>query len=107
MYLTEQDVQTMLTIIDKHFINATVFMEIMSPMVAGKVEEKSIKASNAKFTWGAKTGKELEQLVSGLSFQIDHSLMETMPDIYPIYKIIGRIPFIRNLSNKIAVLIKK
>lgn len=81
-------------------------MEIMSPTVAGKVEEKSIKASNAKFTWGAKTGKELEQLAPGLSFQTDHSLMEAMPNIYPIYKVIGKVPFIRNLSYKIAVLYK-
>lgn len=106
MYLTEQDVRAILTIIDKNFINVTVFMDIMSPSVARNVEEKSIKASNAKFTWGAKTGKKLEQLAPGLSFVKDHSLTETMPDLYPIYKVIGKIPFIHNLSNKIAVLNK-
>jgi len=106
MYLTEKDVRTILNIIGKHFINVTVFMEIMSPMVAKKVEEKSIKASNAKFTWGAKSGKELEQMVPDLSFQTDRSLMETMPEIYPIYKMLGKLPLVYDLSNKIAVLSK-
>ncbi|NLO84730.1 MAG: hypothetical protein GX096_04770 [Clostridiales bacterium] len=104
MYLTQQDVQQILQIIDSHFKNATVFLEIMSPMVAGKVQEKSIKASNAKFTWGVKSGKELEPLAPSFTFQADHSRMETMPDIYPVYKVIGKVSFTRNLSNKITVL---
>lgn len=30
--------------------------------------------------------------------------MEIMPQIYPIYKVLGKIPLIYNLSNKITVL---
>ncbi len=104
MYLTEADVKMILSIITKHFVNTTIFMEIMSPMVVRKVEEKSIKASNAKFTWGIKSGKNLEHLVAGIKFIEDRSLMEAMPQIHPIYKVLGKIPFIYNLSNKITVL---
>lgn len=42
MYLTEEDVRIILSIITKHFVNTTIFMEIMSPMVVRNVEEKSI-----------------------------------------------------------------
>lgn len=104
MYLTEEDVRVILSIITRHFVNATIFMEIMSPMVVGRVEEKSIKASNAKFTWGAKSGKNVERLVTGIKFKEDRSLMETMPLIHPVYRVLGKIPFIYNFSNKIAVL---
>lgn len=107
MYLSEKDVKQILSIIDAKFPKVTVYMEIMSPMVVGKVEEKSIKASKAKFTWGAKSGQKLEELVPAFKYQNDRSLVEVMEEIYPIYKIIGKIPFIRNLSNKISVLEKE
>lgn len=106
MYLSQADVKQILSIIDQTFSNVTVYMEIMSPLVVGKIEEKSIKASDAKFTWGAKSGKKLEELVPSLQYQNDRSLVETMEVIYPIYKALGKIPFIRNLSNKISVLKK-
>ncbi len=99
-------VKQILAIIDGKFSKVTVYMEIITPLVVGKDVEKSIKASNAKFTWGAKSGKELESLVPSLKYQNDRSLVEVMEDIYPIYKVIGKIPFIRNLSNKISVLKK-
>ncbi|MCC8099738.1 MAG: class I SAM-dependent methyltransferase [Clostridiales bacterium] len=35
------------------------------------------------------------------------SLVEGMDVIAPIYKIIGRIPFVRNLSNRIVVLVEE
>ncbi len=35
-------------------------MEIISPVVVKRIKEKSIDESNAKFTWGIKSGKGLE-----------------------------------------------
>ena len=32
------------------------------------MKEKSIEASKARFTWGLKSGKELESMVSGLTW---------------------------------------
>ncbi|MBR1931294.1 MAG: class I SAM-dependent methyltransferase [Lachnospiraceae bacterium] len=106
MYLKEADVRQILSIIERHFSNVTVFFEILSPMFVGKDVEKSIKASKASFTWGARSGRELVSLVPGFAFVEDRSLVETMQEMYPIYKVLGKIPFIRNMSNKIAVLEK-
>ena len=79
-------------------------MEIMSPVVVKRIKEKSIDASNAKFTWGIKSGKELEAYNSGFKFIRDVSLTEGMKEIYPIYKLLNKIKPIRDFSNKITVL---
>ncbi len=36
--------------------------------------------------------------------QEDVSLAEGMKELYPVYRVIGRIPLLRNLSNKLAIL---
>ncbi|MBQ9251377.1 MAG: class I SAM-dependent methyltransferase [Clostridia bacterium] len=106
MYLTEQDVKQMLSIIASHFktCSVTVFLEYMSPLVVKRVKEKSIDQSGAKFTWGAKNGAEISRLSPSFHLIEDRSLVEGMEVMYPIYKVIGKIKPIRNLSNKIAVL---
>lgn len=106
MYLTESDVARMLRIIGRRFSRVKVFLEFMNPWIVRHVREKSIEASQAKFTWGIKSGKELEQMAPELRWIEDVSLTEGMKELYPIYRVIGRIPQIRNLSNKLAVLEK-
>lgn len=78
----------------------------MSPFVAAHVKEKSIQGSHAKFTWGVKSGKELQKLTPEFINWRDVSLTEGMKTFLPVYKVLGRIPFIRNLSNKIMVMEK-
>lgn len=104
MYLTEEDVRQILTIINEHYKQATVYMEIMSPLMVKTVKEKSIAQSNAKFTWGAKSGEKLCELVPAFQHVRDRSLVEGMKEMYPIYKVIGKIGFIRNMSNKLAMI---
>ena len=104
MYLSEQDIKQILNIIESNYKNVTLLMETMSPAVVKKVKEKSNDASNAKFTWGIKTGKELESYCKGFRFVQDISLTEGMKELYPIYKVISKIGFIRNLSNIITVM---
>ena len=104
MYLSEADIKTMLSIIESNFSKAIVLMEIMSPVVVKKIKEKSIDASNAKFTWGIKSGRELENYNNKFKFVRDVSLTEGMKEIYPVYKLLNKIGFIRNFSNKITVL---
>lgn len=65
MYLTESDVRRILTVIDRCFPHAQVIMETMNPWVAVHMKEKSIDATTAKFTWGLKSGRELERLAMG------------------------------------------
>lgn len=106
MYLSEEDVKKIFEVISRRFKNATVFVETMNPAVVKNFKEKSIEGSNAKFTWGIKNGKDLAALLPGFDFREEHSLVEGMAEFIPIYKLFEKIPFVRNISNKIIVLEK-
>lgn len=106
MYLMEADVKKIFHIIEKRFACVTVFVETMSPFVVKNIKEKSIEGSHAKFTWGIKGGKEMEKLLPMFKNITEVSLVEGMKVFQPIYGVLGRIGFIRNLSNKIVVLEK-
>ena len=107
MYLCEKDIRKMFSIIEKSFQKVTVMVETMSPFVVKHVKEKSIEGSNAKFTWGVKNGKELQRIVPEFSVQQEVSLVEGMKELMPVYHVIGKIPIVRNISNKIIVLEKR
>ena len=104
MYLSENDIKKMFSIID--FKNSTVMVEVMLPFVVKHIKEKSIEGSHAKFTWGIKNGKELEKLTPSFSFLKEVSLVEGMKQLMPIYHVLGKIPFVSHVSNKIIVLEK-
>lgn len=104
MYLSKENVQKIFTIIRKHFTDATVLVETMSPFVVKHIKEKSIEASKAKFTWGVKNGRILAKELPGFEPVKDVSLVEGMKKLYPIYGIIGKIPAVRNISNQIIEL---
>ena len=63
-------------------------------------------ARHAKFTWGIKNGGALAGLLPGFRLVEEHSLTEGMAEFVPIYKLLGKLPFVRNISNKIIVLEK-
>ncbi|WP_373129704.1 class I SAM-dependent methyltransferase [Dorea formicigenerans] len=107
MYLCEKDIRKMFFIIEKSFQEVTVMVETMSPFVVNHVKEKSIEGSNAKFTWGVKNGTELQRIVPEFSVQQEVSLVEGMKELMPVYHVIGKIPIVRNISNKIIVLEKR
>lgn len=106
MYLTEADVKQILSIIDRRFRSAKVIMETMNPWIVKHMKEKSIEATRARFTWGLKSGKDLKTLAPGFTWVRDVSLTEGMKVIYPIYRLLGQIPAIRNISNKLVLLEK-
>ena len=106
MYLCEKDIRKMFSIIEKSFQKVTVMVETMSPFVVKHVKEKSIEGSNAKFTWGVKNGTELQKVVPNFSVRHEVSLVEGMKELMPVYCVIGKIPAVRNISNKIVVLEK-
>ena len=107
MYLSEADVQRIFTVISNRFENATVFVETMNPAMVRHFKEKSIDASNAKFNWGIKNGKALAELLPDFRFVEEHSLTEGMAVFAPIYKLLDKLPTVRNISNKIIVLEKE
>lgn len=110
--IAEQDVPALVIIegltmyLSERFPKAAVLVEIMNPAVAKRFKEKSIEGSRAKFTWGIKDGKALAALLPDFQFVEEHALTEGMAVFMPIYKLLGKIPFVRNISNKIAVLEK-
>ena len=106
MYLTEAEVKRMFSVIGERFRQVTVFVETMNPAVAKRFKEKSIEGSHAKFTWGVKDGKALAALLPGFHCTEEHSLAEGMAEFASAYKVLGKLPFVRNISNKIIVLKK-
>ena len=81
-------------------------METMNPFIMRHMKEKSIEASKARFTWGLKSGKELESMAPELTWIKDVSLVEGMKELYPIYQALGRIRPVRSISNKLVILRK-
>ena len=104
MYLSETDVKRIFTVIAGRFPQATVLVETMNPMVVKRFKERSIEGSNAKFTWGVKDGRALAALLPGFRFVEEHSLTEGMAVFAPVYKLLDKLPAVRNISNKIIVL---
>ena len=78
----------------------------MNPLVVKRFKEKSIDASNAKFTWGVKNGEALAELLPDFRFVEEHSLCEGMAEFVPIYKVLNKLSIVRNISNKLIVLEK-
>ena len=107
MYLNAKDVQQIFTAISNRFSQATIFVETMNPAMVRHFKEKSIDASNAKFNWGIKNGKALAELLPDFRFMEEHSLTEGMAVFAPIYKLLDKLPAVRNISNKIVVLKKE
>ncbi len=106
MYLCEEDIIQIFSIIEKKFSKAVVMIETMSPFFVQHIKEKSIEGSHAKFKWGVKNGKALQALVPVFTYKGEVSLIEGMKRMMPIYRVLGKIPMVRQFSNKIIVLEK-
>ena len=104
MYLSEAEVKRIFAVIAGRFDKAPVFCETMNPTVAKRFQEKSIEGSHAKFTWGVRDGKTLAGLLPGFRFAEEHCLTEGMAAFVPVYRLLDKLPFVRNISNRIVVL---
>ena len=107
MYLTEADVQRIFAVIAGRFPQAAVLVETMNPMVVKRFKEKSIEGSNAKFTWGVRDGRALAALLPDFRVVAEHGLTEGMAVFAPVYKLLDKLPAVRNISNRIVVLERK
>ena len=103
MYLCEADVKRIFSVIAGRFTRATVLVETMNHMVVRSFMEKSIEGSHAKFTWGIKNGRALAELLPDFRFVGEHSLTEGMAVFVPVYRLLGKIGLVRNISNKISI----
>lgn len=107
MYLTQEDVKKILSIISGRFPRVEVITETMNPWVVKHMKEKSIEATKARFTWGIRSGKELERISPEYIWVRDVSFVEGMKAIMPVYHLFGWIPAVKNISNKLVVLRKE
>ena len=107
MYLNAKDVQRIFSVISNRFSKATVFVETMNPAMVRHFKEKFIEGSHAKFTWGVKNGLAFAELLPDFRFVEEHSLTEGMAVFAPVYKLLDKLPAVRNISNKIMVLEKE
>lgn len=107
MYLSEADVKRIFAVISGRFDRVTVLVETMNPMVVRRFRERSIEASRAKFRWGVKDGAALAALLPDFRLVEEHSLCEGMAEFAPVYRLLDKIPAVRNISNRIVVLEKK
>ena len=107
MYLNAKDVQQIFAVISSRFSQATIFVETMNPAMVRHFKEKSIDASNPKLTWVTKNVKAPAELLPDFRFVEEHSLTEGMAVFAPIYKLLVKLPTVRNISNKIIVLEKE
>ena len=94
-------------VISGRFDRVTVLVETMNPMVVRRFRERSIEASRAKFRWGVKDGAALAALLPDFRLVEEHSLCEGMAEFAPVYRLLDKIPAVRNISNRIVVLEKK
>ena len=107
MYLSEADVRRIFGVISNRFEKATVFVEVVNPMVVSRFKEKPIEGSNAKFTWGVRDGRALAALLPDFRFVAEHGLTEGVAVFAPVYKLLDKLPAVRNISNRIVVLERK
>lgn len=104
MYLSEKNIKDILNCFTDKFHGATLYIETMPPIIVKHYKERSIDESHAKFTWGIKNGEKLAEYNSKVKFNGERSLVEGMKKMMPIYNVIGKIPFISNISNRIISL---
>ncbi len=106
MYLTKQDVQKIFKIIRNRFTNVDVMMEIVMPYVVEHATEGRGAGNHPKYTFGAKSGKKLAEMLYDFKCVKEVSLLAGLRKMYASYYIMQFMPAMRRMSNKIVVLRK-
>lgn len=104
MYMSAEDVKTMLGIIRDNFDNAYVCMETLCPWFVKKEGiEKSIKATGATFTWGANCFDDLKGIADGFKKVKDDNIVRGMLTLNPAYRLVTWMPIVKKFAEKILV----
>lgn len=105
MYFTEAEVTQLFDMFIKHFPSCTILAEIMNPFIATQSKHHdTVKKTSAVFKWGIKSGKHMEKLCDGLHFVQEWNLFDELTDQGIVFQIAAKVPFIRNINNKIVLL---
>lgn len=104
MYMSADEVKTMLGIIRDNFDNAYVCMETLCPLFVKKEGiEKSIKATGATFTWGADKFEDLKDIAVGFKKVKNDNIARGMATLNPAYKLVTWMPVVKRFAEKILV----
>lgn len=104
MYMSAEDVKTILGIIRDNFDNAYVCMETLCPWFVKKEGiEKSIKATGATFTWGANCFDDLKGIADGFKKVKDDNIVRGMLTLNPAYRLVTWMPIVKKFAEKILV----
>ena len=103
---SKDDLLNLLNRIKRDEMDELGFADKFHPFMAKHIKEKSIHGSHARFSWGVSNGKKLAEIIPKYRYIEQHSLVEGMAEFIPVYKVIGKIPFVSNISNKIVVMEK-
>ena len=107
MYLTEKQVEQMLSITRDHFENAYVLMECLCPKFVNREGvEKSIQSTGAVFTWGANSFEEMADLAKGFHKVKNDNIVRGMEVVNPVYKLVTWMPFVKKIAQKIIIFSK-
>ena len=106
MYLNQNDVESIINIIDANFDTCTVFMEIMPPVSVKNTKEESIEDTDSKFIWGIEKGNELIKFNDNFKWIKDVNLFDGVNVYKPHYRILTWLPMLRIRMDYIAVLEK-
>lgn len=104
MYLQQEEVRKIFSIIRKRFKEATVFMEVTASYIVKHATEGQGENNRPKYTFGVKSGRELQKKNWGYKWVKDVSLLAGLRRMYPSYYVMQLLPTMRRMSNKIAVL---
>lgn len=108
MYMSADEVKTMLGIIRDNFDNAYVCMETLCPLFVKKEGiEKSIKATGATFTWGADKFEDLKDIAVGFKKFKNDNIARGMATLNPAYKLVTWMPVVKRFAEKILVFEKE
>ena len=104
MYLTRKDNAQMLRIIRENFDSAYVLMECLAKRWVSKENvEKSIQRTGAKFIFGADTFDDIKDIAEGFRKVKDDDITRGMAVLFPVLKLINRLPVAHKLSQKILI----
>ena len=104
MYFEEKDVKRVIHMMQRQFPNATLVLELLSEKIVKKTDmADAVSKTGAVFQWGVSSGRDVENLNANLKFIEETNLADKMYLKMGIYKMLSKISFIKNLSNRIAV----
>ena len=104
MYFDKKDVKIILGTLCEGFPKSTMIAELLSSKIVGNTSiTKSIENTGAIYKFGVNSGKELEQINSHIRFMEEKNLADYMYLKKSVYRLLSKVSFIRNLSNRIAL----